>query len=165
MLAVLLTGVFTGALRAEAFPAYSPTGRVVLSAPVAPFVVQRLASLPRQPWFAGHRGLDLAADAGKPVTAPTAGVVTYVGFVVDRPVISIRHDQGLVSSFEPLDPAVVLGDVIAKGQTIGTVADTPLHCARHQCVHWGLRLNGAYVDPLDYLDRFGPIRLLPPDGD
>jgi murein DD-endopeptidase MepM/ murein hydrolase activator NlpD len=132
---------------------------------VAPFAVERLASLPRQPWLAGHRGLDLAAEAGEPVAAPAIGVVTYVGFVVDRPVVSIRHAQGLVSSFEPVDSTVAVGDIVARGQTIGTVADAPLHRVRRQCVHWGVRLDGAYVDPLDYLEGFGPIRLLPTGDD
>ncbi|NYI41847.1 M23 family metallopeptidase [Demequina lutea] len=160
VLAALSIGVL-----ACAHPADAATRRVALSAPVAPFTVQRLASLPPQPWLAGHRGVDLAADTGERVTAPATGVVTYVGFVVDRPVVSIRHVQGLVSSFEPVDSTAVVGDIIARGQTIGTVADTPLHCVRRQCVHWGLRLNGTYVDPLDYLEGFGPVRLLPTDGD
>jgi murein DD-endopeptidase MepM/ murein hydrolase activator NlpD len=147
--------------------AYGPraeatTGRLAVSAPVAPFAVQRLASLPSQPWLAGHRGVDLDAAAGEPVTAPATGVITYVGFVVDRPVVSIRHDQGLVSSFEPVDSTAAVGDVVMRGDVIGTVADAPRHCVRRQCVHWGLRLDGTYVDPLDYLEGFGPIRLLPP---
>jgi len=160
VLTCLAIGVFADAPRADAV-----TGRLVLSAPVAPFTVERLASLPAQPWLAGHRGLDLAADVGEPVTSPAAGIVTYVGFVVDRPVVSIRHDQGLVSSFEPVDSTAVVGDIVARGQAIGTVAKTPLHCAPRQCVHWGVRLDGTYVDPLDYLEGFGPIRLLPADDD
>jgi len=155
-LAVLALGVFT-----DAAPADATLSSLFLSAPVTPFTVQRLASLPQQPWLAGHRGLDLDAGVGAPVTAPATGVVTYVGFVVDRPVVSIRHDQGLVSSFEPVDYIVGVGDVVAKGESIGTVAASPHHCTKRECVHWGLRLDGAYVDPLDYLAGFGPIRLLP----
>jgi murein DD-endopeptidase MepM/ murein hydrolase activator NlpD len=145
-------------------PADAVAGSLVLSAPMAPFTVERLASLPPQPWLAGHRGLDLAADVGETVASPAAGVVTYVGFVVNRPVVSIRHDQGLVSSLEPVDSTAVVGDIVARGQPIGSVAETPLHCARHQCLHWGLRINGTYVDPLDFLEGFGPVRLLPTSG-
>lgn len=165
VLACLAVGVFTNAPRADAIPAHSDTGRLVLSAPTAPFTVERLASLPQQPWQAGHRGLDLAADVGAPVTSPADGVVTYVGFVVDRLVVSIQHDQGLVSSFEPVDSTAVVGDIVARGQPIGSVAETPLHCAQHQCVHWGVRRDGTYVDPLDYLEGFGQIRLLPAEDD
>jgi murein DD-endopeptidase MepM/ murein hydrolase activator NlpD len=155
-----VVGLFAASPRADAV-----TGSLELSAPIAPFTVERLASLPQQPWLAGHRGLDLAAHVGEPITSPAAGVVTYVGFVVDRPVVSIRHDQGLVSSFEPVDSTVVVGDIVARGQPIGSVAGAPLHCALHLCVHWGVRLDGTYVDPLDYLEGFGPIRLLPADDD
>ena len=156
LLGVLALGVFT-----DAAPADATLRRIPFAEPVTPFTVQRLASLPPQPWLAGHRGLDLDADIGQPVSAPASGVVIYVGFVVDRPVLSIRHDQGLVSSFEPLDSAVAVGDIVAEGDVIGTVADAGHHCATSPCAHWGLRLDGAYVDPLDYLEGFGPIRLLP----
>jgi len=161
VLAVMTIATF-GAL-ADGPRAAATADRLVVAAPVAPFAVQRSASLPSQPWLAGHRGVDLAATAGEPVTAPATGVITFVGFVVDRPVVSIRHDQGLVSSFEPVDSTAAVGDVIMRGDVIGTVADAPLHCVWRQCVHWGLRLDGAYVDPLDYLEGFGPIRLLPAD--
>lgn len=155
-LAFLSIAVFTSGSRADAVPV-----RPLLSAPVVPFSVERLASLPQKPWLAGHRGLDLDANIGAPVTSPATGVVSYVGFVVDRPVLSIRHDQGLVSSFEPIDSTAVVGDIVARGEAIGTVAEAPHHCARSACLHWGLRLSGEYVDPLDYLEGFGPIRLLP----
>ncbi len=67
-----------------------------------------------------------------------------------------------MSSFEPVDSMAAVGDIVTRGQPIGTVATTPHHCAKRQCVHWGVRLDGAYVDPLDYLEGFGEIRLLPP---
>lgn len=105
--------------------------------------------------------MDLKAIVGAPVTAPADGVVSYVGFVVDRPVISIRHDQGLVTSLEPVDSTLAVGDTVVRGQTVGVVADAQRHCGQKACVHWGLRLNGTYVDPLDYLEGFGPIGLLP----
>ncbi|NTV39631.1 MAG: M23 family metallopeptidase [Demequinaceae bacterium] len=158
-LALISMGAFVAAR-----PADAALGRTPLSAPVAPFHVERLAALPQKPWLSGHRGLDLQASAGAVVASPGAGVVTYVGFVVDRPVLSIRHEQGLTSSFEPVDSRVAVGDVVGTGEVVGTVAEAPRHCAQSQCVHWGLRLDGAYVDPLDYLEGFGTIRLLPAGG-
>jgi murein DD-endopeptidase MepM/ murein hydrolase activator NlpD len=129
--------------------------------PVEPFRVAALASLPHQDWLPGHRGIDLAAAVGHTVTAPAAGEVTYVGFVVDRPVVSIRHSGGFVSSFEPVDASVGVGEVVDAGETVGTVASVRGHCAPATCVHWGLRRDGRYVDPLDYVRGFGPVRLLP----
>lgn len=159
LVAIALTALGIWPARADAAPA-----PLVLSPPVSPLIVARLASLPAPPWRAGHRGIDLDANVGDRVTAPAAGVVSFVGFVVDRPVVSVRHDGGLVTSLEPVDSALSAGDVVARGQTVGTVADDRGHCAPWTCVHWGLRLNGVYVDPLDYLDGYGPIRLLSQSG-
>lgn len=43
---------------------------------------------PQLPWSSAHRGIDLRAATGQ-VLAPAAGEVTFVGNVVDRPVITI----------------------------------------------------------------------------
>ncbi|WP_291381956.1 M23 family metallopeptidase [Demequina sp.] len=132
--------------------------------PVEPFSVARLASLPAHDWLPGHRGIDLTTSAGRSVTAPAAGEVTYAGVVVNRPLVSIRHMGGFVSSFEPVDAVVRVGDVLGVGDQLGTISTVAGHCAPATCVHWGLRRDGRYVNPLDYLDGFGPVRLLPLDG-
>lgn len=134
---------------------------VACESPVAPMSVTRLASLPAKDWLPGHRGIDLSAHVGQPVASPAAGVVTYVGIVVDRPIVSVRHHGGLVSSLEPVEATVDVGDKVAMGDPVGTVSTVPGHCSPAACVHWGLRLAGVYVNPLDYLRGFGPIRLLP----
>ncbi len=55
---------------------------------------------PDRPWLSGHRGVDLrAAYDGAPVTSPAPGRVSFAGFVVDRPVITVDHGNGLRSSF------------------------------------------------------------------
>ncbi len=134
---------------------------VVCESPVTPVSVSRLASLPANDWLPGHRGIDLSTAIGHTVTSPAAGVVTYVGFVVDRPVVSVRHRGGLVSSLEPVDATIQVGQTVEAGDPLGTVADAPGHCSPTACVHWGLRFAGEYVNPLDYLHGFGPVRLLP----
>lgn len=129
--------------------------------PVEPFVVSNLASLPAQDWLPGHRGIDLATHVGRTVTTPAAGEVTFTGVVVNRPVVSVRHAGGLVSSLEPVDATVEVGDLVNTGDSLGTVSRAAGHCAPDTCVHWGLRHDGQYVDPLDYLRGFGPVQLLP----
>ncbi|MCB2412157.1 M23 family metallopeptidase [Demequina sp. TTPB684] len=136
----------------------------LLNPPVEPFTVTHLASLPQHDWLPGHRGIDLVASVGEPVGAPGAGEVSFVGIVVDRPIVSVRHQGGFVSSFEPVDPTVAVGDAVETGTPIGTVAAAPGHCAPDTCVHWGLRRDGRYVDPLDYVRGFGRIQLLPLAG-
>lgn len=137
---------------------------VVCASPVDPFSVSRLASLPAQNWLPGHRGIDLGTSVGRTVNAPAAGEVTYAGVVVNRPVVSVRHAGGFVSSLEPVDATVRVGDVVGVGDTLGTVSTAAGHCAPATCVHWGLRRDGRYVNPLDYLRGFGQVQLLPLDG-
>jgi murein DD-endopeptidase MepM/ murein hydrolase activator NlpD len=84
--------------------------------------------------------------------------------VVNRPVVSVRHAGGLVSSLEPVDASVAVGDVVGVGDALGTVSPAAGHCAPAVCVHWGLRRDGNYVNPLDYLTGFGQVRLLPLAG-
>lgn len=114
---------------------------------------------PDTAYGAGHRGVDLAAPAGSAVVAPAAGRVAFVGVVVDRPVISIDHPNGLRTSFEPLTATVAVGDAVEAGDLIGQTAAGG-HCAQ-RCVHWGLRLHGEYIDPLLTIRDTRPSVLLP----
>ena len=115
---------------------------------------------PPKPWLSGHRGVDLGAAAdGAPVTSPAAGTVSFVGVVVDRPVITIDHGDGLRSSFEPVDSTLAAGAPVAAGQVIGTAR--PGHCAAAPCLHWGVRRGEDYVDPLQFVMDLRPSVLLP----
>jgi murein DD-endopeptidase MepM/ murein hydrolase activator NlpD len=114
----------------------------------APHPIARPFIAPETPYSAGHRGIDIRADAGVEVHAPAAGVVHFAGFVVDRPVISIRHAGGVLSSFEPVEPSVATGDRVARGDVIGILL--PGHCAS-PCLHLGARIDGEYVNPLLFL--------------
>ena len=99
-------------------------------------------------WASGHRGVDLGATAREEVRAPAAGVVTFRGVVVDRGVLVIETVDGLRTTFEPVDSLLAVGDVVAQGQVVATVAATPGHCAPAVCLHWGVLRGEAYLDPL-----------------
>lgn len=116
---------------------------------------------PPQRWLAGHRGVDLSAAPGAPVLSPAAGTVVFAGWVVDRPVMTVDVGDGLLTSFEPVDAARVAGDEVAKGEALGTVAPpaSPAHCPG-SCLHWGVRLHGAYVNPLTFVTDRRPSVLL-----
>jgi murein DD-endopeptidase MepM/ murein hydrolase activator NlpD len=124
-----------------------------------PHPVLRGFQAPATLYAPGHRGLDLAAVAGREVVAPADGVVSFAGVVVDRPVLSIEHADGLVSSLEPVSAGVTVGDRVAAGQPVGRVADGG-HCAG-RCLHLGARLKGGYVSPLLYLVGVPRAVLLP----
>jgi murein DD-endopeptidase MepM/ murein hydrolase activator NlpD len=122
--------------------------------------VLRAFDPPEKPWMSGHRGVDLeAAHDGGTVTSPASGTVSFVGVVVDRPVITIDHGGGLRSSFEPVDSTLTIGEVVAKGQIIGTLQ--PGHCGALPCVHWGVRRGDDYVNPLEFVTDLRPSILLP----
>jgi murein DD-endopeptidase MepM/ murein hydrolase activator NlpD len=122
--------------------------------------VLRFFDPPDKPWLSGHRGVDLgpAPDDGK-VTAPSDGVVTFAGVVVDRPVLTIDHGEGLKSSFEPVASDLKPGDAVRKGQVVGTLE--PGHCRGAACLHWGVRHGEDYLNPLGFVVDLRPSILLP----
>lgn len=112
-----------------------------------PRSIARSFLAPATPYSSGHRGVDIRAP-GSVVYAPAAGVVHFVGVVVDRPVLSIQHAGGLLSSYEPVQSSLSAGQVVHRGDVIGTLL--PGHCSQ-QCLHFGVRLHGEYVNPLRFL--------------
>ena len=111
-------------------------------------VVARRFDRPAHRWSAGHRGVDLAAAVGQPVLTAGDGVVAFVGTVAGRGVVTVRHRGDWRTTYEPVTPAVAVGDVVRRGDRIGSVASTPGHCAPRTCLHWGALLGRDYRDPL-----------------
>lgn len=130
------------------------------TSPVEDVVVVEAFDPPDQPWLAGHRGVDLEAHVGEAVMADRDGIVVFAGWVVDRPVVTIMHADGSRTGYEPVEASVEVGTPVTAGDTVGTVTADASHCDA-PCVHWGLRVGGAYADPLETLRGFGPIALLP----
>ncbi|MDR6557185.1 murein DD-endopeptidase MepM/ murein hydrolase activator NlpD [Arthrobacter pascens] len=119
---------------------------------------------PDKPWLSGHRGVDLkAASDGGPVTSPESGTVSFVGVVVDRPVITVDHGNGLRSSFEPVRSSLAQGDAVAKGDVLGALVTG--HCGATPCVHWGVRRGDEYLNPLEFVLDLRPSVLLPLAGE
>lgn len=113
------------------------------------------------PYAAGHRGADLAGLPSVPVLAAGDGTVVFAGAVAGRPVVSIDHDGGLRTTYEPVDASVAAGQAVARGSPIGTLAIGHPGCPVQACLHWGLRRGETYLDPLQLL-RPPRVRLLPP---
>jgi murein DD-endopeptidase MepM/ murein hydrolase activator NlpD len=84
--------------------------------------------------------------------------VAFAGSVGGRGVVSIDHDN-MRTTYEPVAAQVAAGQRVSLGQPIGRVSGGG-HCAG-RCLHWGLRQEDTYFDPLLLLGRAGgPIRLL-----
>lgn len=114
---------------------------------------------PSRPWLPGHRGLDLGAKPGEEVVSPAAGVVHFAGRVVDRDLVTIDVD-GVLTTVEPVTPAVKRGDRVDAGQPLGTLQPGG-HCTPDGCLHWGIRVGGDYVDPTTFLEDRSASILLP----
>ncbi len=127
--------------------------------PVTAPVLVRSFAPPAAPWLPGHRGIDLRVGVGTRVLAPAPGVVSFVGSVAGRGVLTIDHG-GLRTSYEPIDASVVPGEQVASGSPIGTVASGSGHCGSGACLHLGLRRGIDYLDPMLVLAP-ATSRLLP----
>lgn len=98
-----------------------------------------------------HSGMDIAADEGVPVLAPSNGKVIDLGdFFFSGNLIYIDHGQGMISLFAHLSEInVTLGQQIKKGDIIGKVGATGRVTGPH--LHWSLGLNDTWVDPALFL--------------
>lgn len=101
----------------------------------------------------GHRGIDLGAQEGAPVLAPTSGVVTFAGLVAGRHVLTVMHPGSRIRvTVEPVHALVAAGDFVRRGDVVGVVRSGTggPHCAS-TCLHLGLRTEERYLNPLRLL--------------
>ena len=99
-----------------------------------------------------HTGIDLQAKEGTPVLACNNGMVVLVSqlFFSGKSVI-LDHGWGLYSMYFHLSETMVKeGDRVSKGTMVGRVGSTGRSTEPH--LHWGIKMNGARVDPLSLLD-------------
>jgi murein DD-endopeptidase MepM/ murein hydrolase activator NlpD len=116
---------------------------------------------PAHPFAPGHRGVDLGGAAGQPVLAARGGGVVFAGPVGGRSVVSVQHDDGLRTTYEPVRPLVRAGAIVRAGDVIAVLEPGHPSCAPAVCLHWGVRRDrNVYVDPLVLL-RPPRVRLLP----
>lgn len=118
---------------------------------------------PLEPWRRGHRGADLAGLAGAAVRSSGAGTIRFAGPLAGRGVVVVLHPGGLRTTYEPVLPTVRVGQMVAPGQSIGTLMAGGSHCSPRTCLHWGLLRGPTYLDPLLLVGRQDPrqVRLLP----
>ncbi len=115
---------------------------------------------PSSPYGSGHRGIDIATPVGTVVRAPASGVVSFAGTIAGERYVTIDHGGGLLSTCSFLSGLLVrVGDLVMQGQAIalsgaGHPGDTVPD------LHLGVRMNGRYVDPLDYLAPASVVNLI-----
>jgi murein DD-endopeptidase MepM/ murein hydrolase activator NlpD len=161
---VLLLALVAGAATA-ASPVAAQSGDADPPPPVGPTwewpvagLVLRPYEQPAHAYGAGHRGIDILAS-GRIVTAPDDGVVVFSGTVADRPLVTIDHGEGIVSTLEPVVAAPAPGTTVRAGDPIGQLT-TGGH-ARPGALHLGAREDGEYINPLRLLAEVPRAVLLP----
>jgi hypothetical protein len=122
---------------------------------------------PDDPYGAGHRGIDIAAAVGSVAVAPDDGVVTFAGKVGGRLFLTIDHGGGVSSTCSWLTSVLVRkNDHVRRGQPVATTGWGHPEMPMPQ-LHFGVRVNGTYVDPMAFLGPLSVaalIRLAPLGG-
>jgi murein DD-endopeptidase MepM/ murein hydrolase activator NlpD len=110
-----------------------------------------------------HRGVDYGAPTGAAVVAVAAGtVLSATSDNVNGRMVRLRHPSGYESSYLHLSafaPGIRAGARVAQGQTIGRVGSTGLASGPH--LHYGLKKDGTYVDPVAEHRRMPPGEPIP----
>ena len=103
---------------------------------------------PRNP----HNGEDISAPLGTEVVATNDGIVRLtVDHFFSGKGVFLDHGLGFYSMYFHLAEVVVKdGDVVKAGQLVGKVGATGRATGPH--LHWGVKLNGARVNPYALLD-------------
>ena len=117
-----------------------------LAGPITQYFGQTLTQ------YGTHQGIDIDGDVGDPVTAVRSGVVIVAGYADECGGLQVRidHGGGLLTWYRHLSAIDVgVGDAVAAGSLLGKVGATG--CAIGSHLHFGVSLDGAFVDPLRYL--------------
>lgn len=98
-----------------------------------------------------HQGVDLDTGTGWSVVAARAGTVTIAGWgSAAGNYVKIDHHDGFSSIYMHLSSySVSAGQNVSAGQYIGATGSTGVSTGDH--LHFGIALNGVYVNPCNYV--------------
>lgn len=98
-----------------------------------------------------HDGIDLASPTGTAIYAAYDGIVVAAAYSSSMGnYVMIDHGSGLYTIYMHASKLYVSeDDVVVRGETIAAVGSTGRSTGPH--LHFGVRLNGAYVDPSNYV--------------
>ena len=98
-----------------------------------------------------HSGIDIGNSYGTSIYASDGGTVTYSGWMSGYGyLIIIDHGNGYQSYYGHNSSLVAAkGEKVHKGQLIARMGSTGRSTGNH--CHFGIKLNGTFVNPLNYL--------------
>lgn len=124
-----------------------------------------------------HKGVDIAAPQGSEYVAVTNGTITFAGFLGGGGYTVTLTDEntenGIIKySYCHSDPNLIvsIGQKVVKGQVIGKVGPKNVYgvvgnkyfdsygnptngATTGPHLHFGMRIDGEYVNPLNYLKK------------
>lgn len=102
-------------------------------------------------WGRNHNGIDIAGSYNSPIKAADGGVVTYAGWMSGYGnYVIINHENGYQTAYGHCASLTVsVGDRVAKGDVVAKMGSTGRSTGTH--LHFEVRKNGQYVDPLKYV--------------
>lgn len=98
-----------------------------------------------------HQGIDISASYGSTIVAAASGTVEWACYSSSAGYwIGIYHGNGTYTVYMHCSSLLVSeGASVSQGQTIALVGSTGYSTGNH--LHFGVRINGAYVNPLNYV--------------
>ncbi len=129
--------------------------RFFLASPLKfdPRITSRFSMRRRHPvlrTIRAHRGVDYGAPTGSEVVAVASGTVLSATYDnANGRMVRLRHASGYESSYLHLSAfarGIRAGVRVTQGELIGRVGSTGLATGPH--LHYGLKKNGVYVDPV-----------------
>jgi murein DD-endopeptidase MepM/ murein hydrolase activator NlpD len=131
-----------------------------------PRITSRFNSSRRHPilgYTRAHNGVDYAAPTGAPVASVAPGTVMFAGWTGGGGrTVRVRHSNGYESEYLHLSSIDVrAGQHLSQGDVVGKVGATGLATGPH--LHYGLRRNGGYVNPILEHRNMPPGEPIPAD--
>ncbi|MBS4014878.1 MAG: peptidoglycan DD-metalloendopeptidase family protein [Candidatus Latescibacteria bacterium] len=98
-----------------------------------------------------HNGIDIVAPAGTPIRASAAGRIRFAGFKAGwGRYVEIDHGYGFITCYAHCQSIKVsTGQKVSRGEIIATVGRTGSATGNH--LHYGVKVSGAWVNPLNYI--------------
>lgn len=116
--------------------------------------------------YRAHTGVDISAPLGSEVVAASSGTVCRVW---DDPLmgkcITVDHGDNIYTTYmnlaNELDSQTVVGNKVSMGQTLGAVGESAIiEISEEPHLHLEMMVDGAYVDPLEYMGVASPQELV-----
>ena len=98
-----------------------------------------------------HKGVDVGAPKGTPIIAAAGGTVVISTYHYSAGnYVMINHGNGVYTVYMHASKLLVeVGDKVKQGEKIALVGTTGYSTGNH--LHFGVRINGIYYDPLNYV--------------